>query len=101
MTDRASKAYACVAFRIMIYEGTDMTEENFAILIEDLYDFYTAKEIQKIYKWNRDLRKCHPVTRSTWDPSHMHVPNLTLLLIPCCACRQEPNMAVLRGSISS
>lgn len=32
MTDRASKAYACVAFRIMIYEGTDMTEENFAIL---------------------------------------------------------------------
>ena len=49
MTDRASKAYACVAFRIMIYEGTDMTEENFAILIEDLY---TAKEIQKIYLQN-------------------------------------------------
>ena len=52
MTDRASKAYAYVAFRIMIYEGTDMTEENFAILIEDLYDFYTAKEIQKIYLQN-------------------------------------------------
>ena len=29
-----------------------MTEENFAILIEDLYDFYTAKEIQKIYLQN-------------------------------------------------
>ena len=54
MTDRASKAYACVAFRIMIYEGTDMTEENFAILIEDLYDFYTAKEM--------------PSTSPAWGP---------------------------------
>ncbi|MDE6850906.1 MAG: hypothetical protein K2J67_00240, partial [Lachnospiraceae bacterium] len=49
MTYRASTAYACVAFRIMIHEGTEITEENLAILIEDLYDFYTAREIQKIY----------------------------------------------------
>ena len=52
MTDRASTEYECVAFRIMIHEGTDMAEENFAILIEDLYAFYTANEIQKIYLQN-------------------------------------------------
>ena len=49
MTHQASTAYACVAFRIMIYEGTEMTEENLDILLGVLYDFYTADEIQKIY----------------------------------------------------
>ena len=52
MTYRASTAYACVAFRIMVYEGAEMIEENLAILIEDLYDLYTADEIQKIYLQN-------------------------------------------------
>lgn len=52
MTYLASKAYACVAFRIMAYEGTDLTEEYLDILMGILYDLYTCDEIQKIYKQN-------------------------------------------------
>ena len=49
MTYQASTAYACVAFRIMEHEGSELTEEYLEILIGVLYDFYTADEIQKIY----------------------------------------------------
>ena len=49
MTYQASTAYACVAFRIMENEGSELTEEYLEILMGVLYDFYTADEIQKIY----------------------------------------------------
>ena len=52
MTYLASKAYACVALRIMAYEGTELTEEYLDILMSILYDLYTSDEIQKIYKQN-------------------------------------------------
>lgn len=49
MTYESSNAYACVAYRIMEYEGQEMSEEYLSILIEMLYDFYTESEIKKIY----------------------------------------------------
>ena len=52
MTYLASKACACVALRIMAYEGTELTEEYLDILMSILYDLYTSDEIQKIYKQN-------------------------------------------------
>lgn len=52
MTYRASTAYACVAFRIMAHEGSELTEEYLDMLMGILYDFYTADEIQKIYAQN-------------------------------------------------
>ena len=52
MTNQASTAYACVAFRIMACEGADLTEEYLDILMGILYDLYTSDEIQKIYRQN-------------------------------------------------
>ncbi len=49
MTNQSSSAYACVAYRIMEYEGQEMSEEYLNILMEMLYDFYTESEIKKIY----------------------------------------------------
>ena len=46
MTGPAAKAYGCVAYRIMEYEKGELSEEYLDILM----DFYTADEIQKIYK---------------------------------------------------
>lgn len=39
MTYQSSSAYACVAYRIMEYEGQEMSEEYLSILMEMLYDF--------------------------------------------------------------
>ena len=52
MTCRASKAYACVAYRIMAYEKEELSEEYLDMLMGILMDFYTDKEIQKIYEKN-------------------------------------------------
>ena len=52
MTCRASKAYACVAYRIMAYEKEEPSEEYLDMLMGILIDFYTAEEIQKIYEKN-------------------------------------------------
>lgn len=52
MTYRASKAYACVAYRIMVYEKEESSEEYLDMLMGILMDFYTAEEIQKIYEKN-------------------------------------------------
>ena len=49
MTYQSSNAYACVAYRIMEYEGQEMSEEYLSILMEMLYNFYTESEIKKIY----------------------------------------------------
>lgn len=52
MTYRASKAYACVAYRIMAYEKEESSEEYLDMLMGILMDFYTTEEIQKIYEKN-------------------------------------------------
>ena len=52
MTHQSSRAYACVAYRIMEYEGQEMSEEYLSILMEMLYDFYTESEIKKVYLEN-------------------------------------------------
>lgn len=49
MTHQSSIAYACVAYRIMEYEGQEMSEEYLSLLMEMLYDFYTESEIKKVY----------------------------------------------------
>lgn len=49
MTHQAATSYACVAYRIMEYEGGEQSEEYLDILMGILYDFYTEKEIEKIY----------------------------------------------------
>lgn len=49
MTHQSSRAYACVIYRIMEYEGQEMSEEYLSILMEMLYDFYTENEIKKVY----------------------------------------------------
>ena len=49
MTHQSSRAYACVAYRIMEYEGQEMSEEYLSILMEMPYDFYTENEIKKVY----------------------------------------------------
>ena len=49
MTCRASKAYACVAYRIMAYEKEEPSEEYLGMLMGILMDLYTAQEIQKNY----------------------------------------------------
>ena len=49
MTHQSSRAYACVAYRIMEYEGQEMSEEYLSLLMEMLYDFYTESEIKKVY----------------------------------------------------
>ncbi len=52
MSHQASTAYACVAYRIMEYEGNELSEEYLGVLLESLYDFYTESEIKKIYQEN-------------------------------------------------
>lgn len=52
MSHQASTAYACVAYRIMEYEGKELSEEYLGVLLEILYDFYTESEIKKIYQEN-------------------------------------------------
>lgn len=49
MTHQSSRAYACVAYRIMEHEGQEMSEEYLSLLMEMLYDFYTESEIKKVY----------------------------------------------------
>ena len=49
MTHQSSRAYACVAYRIMEYEGQEMSEKYLSILMEMLYEFYTENEIKKVY----------------------------------------------------
>lgn len=55
MTHQSCRAYACVAYRIMEYEGQEMSEEYLSILMEMLYDFYTESEIKKVYLDNVQL----------------------------------------------
>lgn len=50
MTGPAAKAYGCVAYRIMEYEKEELSEEYLDMLMGILMDFYTADEIEKIYK---------------------------------------------------
>lgn len=50
MTYNAAIAYACVAYRIMKYDGREQSEEHLDILLGVLNDFYTEKEIEKIYQ---------------------------------------------------
>lgn len=52
MTHDASTAYACVAYRIMEYDGEVLTEEQFEVILEMLFGFYTEQEIRKIYDQN-------------------------------------------------
>ena len=49
MTYQSSRAYACVAYWIMEYEGQEMSEEYLSILMEMLYELYTESEIKKIH----------------------------------------------------
>lgn len=49
MTHQSSRAYACVAYRIMEHEGQEMSEEYLSIPMEMLHDFYTENEIKKVY----------------------------------------------------
>ena len=52
MTHNAATAYACVAYRIMEYDGEVLTEEQFEVILEMLFGFYDEQEIQKIYQKN-------------------------------------------------
>lgn len=61
MTFQASTAYACVAFRIMAHEGSELTEEYLDLLMGLLHDFYTADEIQKIYTQDIVFDSCDAV----------------------------------------
>ena len=45
MSHNAATAYACVAYRIMEYEGSEKSEEYLDILLDILYSFYTENEI--------------------------------------------------------
>ena len=55
MNSRESIAYACVAYRTMVQEMTETTEEQIGLLMEMLYDMYTPYEIQKVYEQNTKL----------------------------------------------
>ncbi|HBI60581.1 MAG TPA: hypothetical protein DDY31_05130 [Lachnospiraceae bacterium] len=52
MRYRTATAYACVACRTMAEDRMPMTEENMEMIIGILYDFYSEKEIEKIYRDN-------------------------------------------------
>lgn len=55
MTYSTAISYACVAYRIMEYEGREQSEEYLDMLMGILYDFYTDKEIGQIYVQNIQL----------------------------------------------
>ena len=50
-------------------------------------------------KWSRHWRNDQSVTGLTWDLFNGQ--SLTLLLMLCCTCRQEPSMYVLREALPS
>ena len=50
MTHDAATAYACVAYRVMEYDGVSLTVEQFEVILEMLFGFYNEWEIQKIYR---------------------------------------------------
>lgn len=52
MTYPTATAYACVAYRTMEKDEMPMTEENLELVLGILYDFYSEKEIGKIYREN-------------------------------------------------
>lgn len=52
MTHDVATAYACVAYRIMEYDGEVLTEEQFEVILEMLFGFYNEQEIRKIYQKN-------------------------------------------------
>ena len=64
MTHQSSRAYACVAYRIMEYEGQEMSEEYLSILMEMLYDLYTESEIKKVYLNNVHLNSYETMLKS-------------------------------------
>ena len=52
MTHDAATEYACVAYRVMEYDGVSLSEEQFEVILEMLFGFYNEWEIQKIYQQN-------------------------------------------------
>lgn len=52
MKYQTATAYACVAYRTMEGDEMPMTEENLEMVLGILYDFYSEKEIEKIYREN-------------------------------------------------
>lgn len=52
MTKNGAAAYACVAYGVMEEEKKEISEEYLSVLLEILYEFYTEKEIKKIYEGN-------------------------------------------------
>ena len=52
MTHDAATAYACVAYRVMEYDGVSLSDEQFEVILEMLFGFYNEWEIQKIYQQN-------------------------------------------------
>ena len=48
----AATAYACVAYRVMEYDGVSLSEEELEVILEMLLGFYNEWEIQKIYQQN-------------------------------------------------
>ena len=41
MTHDAATAYACVAYRVMEYDGVSLSEEQFEVILEMLFGFYS------------------------------------------------------------
>ena len=64
MTFQAANAYACVAYRIMEYDGREQSEEHLDILFGVLTDFYTHQEIIRIYQQDIVFDSCEAVMNS-------------------------------------
>jgi len=58
MTKNSSKAYACVAYRIMEYERNGQSEEYLGLLMEMLHEVFNEHEIIKIYDQNIKYCPC-------------------------------------------
>lgn len=61
MTHDAATAYACVAYRVMEYDGGILTEEQFEVILEMLFGFYDEWEIQKMYQKNIVFGSCDAI----------------------------------------
>lgn len=63
MRHEAATAYACVAYRIMEYEGDEMSEEYMDILLDMLMGFYTETEIICIYQEDIHFSSCEAILK--------------------------------------
>lgn len=61
MTHDAATAYACVAYRVVEYDGVPLTEEQFEIILEMLFGFYEEWEIEEIYQKNIVFSSCDAI----------------------------------------